>query len=97
MGWGTTFKTSIFISKRRFETICDVEAAVVEYEESIEHWEKRLMMLVAATPTMEIAELQHEVGDILECLAHDIKELQLLYLFKEHLKETGKEPKEFWS
>lgn len=95
MGWGTTFTTDIFINRQTFDSMYGVELAIKEYEDSIQYFEKRLMMLVAATPSGDISELQDEVDEILDCLRHDIRNLEMLRIFKEHLEETGKNPKEF--
>ena len=95
MSWGTSFKADIFISRQTFDSVHDVRASIKDYEDSIQHLEKRLMMLVAATPSGDITELQYEVEEILEGLRHDLHNLEMLRLFGEHLEENGKDPKEF--
>lgn len=95
MSWGTSFKTDIFINRQTFKSLYEVEAQIIEYEESIQHFEKRLMMMVAATPKDDVVTLQDEVDEILDALRHDNYNLELLKMFKEHLQETGKDPKDF--
>lgn len=82
MGWGTTFTTDIYISRRHFDSLADLDDAIKEYEDSIAWIEKRLLMF-AASPPGDISELQFEVEEIIENLKHDITEVNRLYLLRE--------------
>ena len=50
MGWGTSFKTEIYLSKQIFSNVFELENKIEENEKSIEDAKKRIQMFVSASP-----------------------------------------------
>ena len=80
---GTTFTTEVYISRQHFNTDAELEAAIKEYEDSIEWSEKRLLMFASATPKADIGMLHDEVEVTIENLKHDIREVEKLYQLRD--------------
>ncbi len=99
MGWGTAFKTEVYLNKMTFQNIYELEIAIESAEAYITQSEKKLLMLAAASPKdicdedVEVSPLsyiQTETQELIDSLLEDKERLVLLELFKEHLEETGK-------
>jgi hypothetical protein len=50
MGWGTDFRTNIFISKQTFGSKDDIEMKLAELDETINDIESQIKMYASATP-----------------------------------------------
>lgn len=50
MGWGTSFKTDIYLNRIVFSSKYELEDKIRENEKSIEDAKKRIQMFVAASP-----------------------------------------------
>ena len=83
MGWGTFFKTEIYISRQHFNTIGELESTIHDYEESIEWSEKALLMYASATPKKSVEELHSDVQELIDNIKHDLRELEKLYLLRD--------------
>lgn len=50
MGWGTTFTSEIYLSRKYFDTVYDIEEYIKEKEEDIKAVERQLLMYASSTP-----------------------------------------------
>jgi hypothetical protein len=101
MGWGTTFKTEIFLSKAQFNSMSHLEQEIEELEESIGATKQTIAMYVAASPKDIIPEewkeqgvdfLKHRIDENMEILEEELLKLCTLRLLKEYCEENNISP-----
>jgi hypothetical protein len=93
MGWGTSYDCNIFISRKIFHHLSDLETEINDVKSSIENNKRLLLMYVSANPSDITPKDWSE--DCILFLHNKIEELleendeQTIYLFKlEMLKEN---------
>lgn len=95
MGWGTTFKPGIYLSRFHFDSAYDIEDAIEELEEDIQRAKESLMMLAASRPS-DISEegynpldyVRIEFMDTWNLLREDMVKLTNLCHLKEFLEDN---------
>ncbi len=99
MGWGTTFKPEIYLSRITFDSNWEIEEYIKEKDEDITNSKKKLFMFVAATPkdicpddwkdeilTFLLHEINTEVEHLEELIIEKTKaELLLNYVMENNI------------
>jgi hypothetical protein len=95
MGYGTQFKSNIYLSRKYFENIVDLESQIEDVKESIEYIKQGIMMYAAASPDQcfpqseePIWSLQVEIRESLNLLSEYITELSDMERLRAYLKEN---------
>ena len=101
MGWGTSFKADIYLSRQVFNSKDELDERIKELEEYIESATRELTAYAVATPRDIIAEkdesgyLQNPINEILrkvhetfEWMEDNYKDLNKLYQYQQHLEEN---------
>ena len=95
MGWGTGFKTEVYISGEYYSSIEDVRDRLLDIEEDLSEVKNRLMILAASTPKDIINEediitaIHNEVKGSLEKVRELSEKKLKLILFVEYLEDGG--------
>jgi hypothetical protein len=106
MGWGTTFKPEIYLSREQFSTDGALEDEISELEKSIERTKQTIAMYVAASPKDIIPEewkeqgvdfLKHRIDENMEMLEEDLIKLYKLRLLNEYCDENNISPEKLYS
>lgn len=91
MGWGTSFYTNMYISKKIFHSMNEIDQEIEEIKNDIESERQTLLMYASSTPK-DIADADTDIiFDIKSKINESIETLRDLYnqLFKlEYLKES---------
>lgn len=97
MGWGTNFKTDVYLNKMTFRTILELEDAIRQEKEEIASGKELLKMYAAASPkdifTIEEGDtimyaINSYVDVVITSLIESGERLTKLEMFLEHLSET---------
>jgi hypothetical protein len=93
MGWGTSFNADIFLNKRTFDSIWDVDEAIADCEETIAWVKNKMFGLACSTPKDvipngedPISYLSIELSELFEMFSEHVVLLYQLRLFRERLK-----------
>ena len=97
MGWGTNFKTNIYLNKITFESYEHLVSRISELKEDILETKKSIYMYSVSNPS-EIVPDEHkdnkimfiktELNYLLSSYEEDLNELQLLKIFKKYLDDN---------
>ena len=101
MGWGTSFKADIYLSRQVFNSKYELDEKIKEVEEYIESAKQELTAYAVATPRDIIAEkdesgyIQNPIDEVLrkvnetfEWMEDNYRDLNKLYLYQEYLEEN---------
>lgn len=96
MGWGTAFKTEIYISRKIFRNIQELKSDIEELEEKINQYETQLKMYAIANPKDIIPEdvevvpyMENLMSELLEMFNEDKRSYIYMCLL---LEEAEKNP-----
>lgn len=64
MGWGTTFQTDIYISRKHLKSLNDVQYEIEEVNSLLRMYEDELLILASMTPSSNDWDLDSVVQDI---------------------------------
>ena len=88
MGWGTDFKTNVYLSRQIFKTEGELDYAIKEAEEAIQTNRELLLMMSMANPKDLIEEdedalyaTRNRVNDLINDLLEQCDKLTLLQLY----------------
>lgn len=97
MGWGTSFKEDMYISKRCFDSIFELEDAIEDLKEDIVQREKEILMYVSGRPSDFIPSdweedgvmfLKNRVEELFLFYKEDLDKLRKFESFREYLKDN---------
>lgn len=97
MGWGTDFKTSLFLNRTVFTSYGHLKDKISELEEDILETKKSIYMYSTSNPSEIVPDdwkedsitfIKSKINDLLESYEEDLRELQLLRIFKKHLDDN---------
>lgn len=97
MGWGTTFRTDIYLSKTSFSSKVELDDTIKDLEQDIERHRKEIAMYASVNPKSIIPEdwkedsitfLYNKVRDLLEMYEEDLIRLHHFYLLQNYLEEN---------
>jgi len=101
MGWGTSFKAEIYLSRQVFSSKGELDEKIKEIEEYIESAKLELTAYAVATPRDIIAEkdesgyIQNPIDGVLrktreifEWMEDNYRDLNKLYQYKQYLEEN---------
>ena len=97
MGWGTQFKTDIYLSKVSLTTVSQVEDAILESEKMINMCEQELLILVSLNHTIDkertledvLFDIRVKVNEAIEGIKEEVNTITKLQILKEHLEDGG--------
>jgi hypothetical protein len=97
MGWGTQFKTDIYLSRVSLKNISEVNDAIAECESMIKMFEQDLLILASLNNTpkkgrdleLVIFDIRSRVNEAFEGAKEEIINLTKLTTLKEHLEDGG--------
>jgi len=104
MGWGTTFKPEIYLSKKSFESDYDLEDEISENEMHLTSIEKEILMLASANPKDICGEefkdeplsfVKYRIEELMDSYAQTMTDLTNLRHFREHLEETQEDIEDY--
>ena len=73
MGWGTTFTTDIFINRKKYDDIKQVDVDIEETKKSIQYWRERILMQCAVgVGTSEIKDCEGNPVNTIESIHIDV-------------------------
>ena len=116
MGWGTTFRSEVYLNRAVFRARGELDSAIEDLEKNIEDTRQELVMYAASSPKDILSKkvlsesdnieewtpqdiigcLQSFIDETLTFMLEDSRNLQLLYLFRAHLEETGDDIMKYW-
>jgi hypothetical protein len=101
MGWGTSFKADIYLSRQVFNSKYELDEKIKEVEEYIESAKQELTALAVSTPKDVIAEkdeegyVQNPIDEVLrktkgifEWMEDNYRDLNRLYQYQQYLEEN---------
>lgn len=97
MGWGTTFKTDIYLNKTSFSSKIELDDTIKDLEKSIERYKQEIAMYTTSTPSSitpdewkddSITFLYNKLRDLLELYEEDLIRLHRFYLLQDYLEEN---------
>jgi Na+/phosphate symporter len=101
MGWGTSFKAEIYLSRQVFNSKLELDERIKELEGYIESAKRELTAYAVATPRDIIAEkdesgytqnpideLLRKVHETFEWMEDNYRDLNKLYQYQEYLEEN---------
>lgn len=97
MGWGTSFKKDVYISKRCFKSVFELEDVIEELREDIVQREKEILMYVSGRPSDFIPSdwedegvmfLKNRVEELFLFYKEDLDNLRKLEFFRDYLKDN---------
>lgn len=101
MGWGTSFKVDIYLSRQVFNSKYELDERVKELEGYIESAKRELTAYAVATPRDIIAEkdesgyIQNPIDELLrkvhetfEWMEDNYRDLNRLYQYQQYLEEN---------
>lgn len=100
MGWGTSFKTEVYLSRKTFDNKYQVEQEIEEMKEWIQDSKAQLYMLAIANPKDLIPSdwteepvrfIKNEVDRLMESIDENLIDLYKLELLLENYQEPAKE------
>lgn len=94
MGWGTTFKTEIYLSRRIYRSIQELQNEINSLEDEIKRYETQLKMYAVSNPKDLVPDdvevvpyLENLLNELLEMYSDDKKSyFQLKFLLEEAMK-----------
>jgi hypothetical protein len=97
MGWGTQFKTDMYLSRVSLKNISEVNDAIAECESMIKMFEQDLLILASLnnTPNKDreledvIFDIRVRVNEAIEGLKEGMTTLTKFEILKEHLEDGG--------
>lgn len=97
MGWGTQFKTDMYLSRVSLKNISEVEDAITECESMIKMFEQNLLILASLNNTPDkdrtledvLFDIRSRVNESFEGAKEEIINLTKLEILKEHLEDGG--------
>ena len=97
MGWGTQFKTDIYLSRVSLTTVSQVEDAILESEKMINMCEQELLILVSLNHTIDkertledvLFDIRVKVNEAIEGIKEEVNTITKLQILKEHLEDGG--------
>lgn len=102
MGWGTQFKTEIFLSKEIYNSIYEIKDEIEDIKKNINYLESKVLILIGSTPKDIIPEdwneepnswLVSEFNGIKTEIESDYQRLFRLELFLDYLETNNIDPK----
>ena len=97
MGYGTIFKTDIYLNRMTFQHRHELDDKIEELEYNINEAEKEILMIAANSNIVSepdvpaIYSIKRHVQDLIEGIKEDYALLQDLQRYAEYLDETGEE------
>ena len=101
MGWGTSFKADVYLSRQVFSSKGELDERIKELEEYIESAKRELTAYAVATPRDIIAEkdesgyIQNPIDEVLrkvnetfEWMEDNYRDLNKLYQYQQYLEEN---------
>lgn len=97
MGWGTDFKINIYLSKVVFNAYEELTSKISKLEEDILEAKKSIYMYSTSNPSdivpddwkeNSIVFIKSKLNDLFESYDENLKELQLLQMFKKHIDDN---------
>ena len=101
MGWGTSFKAEIYLSRQVFRSKLELDERIKELEGYIESAKQELTAYAVATPRDIIAEkdesgyIQNPIDEVLrktreifEWIEDNYRDLNRLYQYQQYLEEN---------
>ena len=101
MGWGTSFKAEIYLSRQVFSSKLELDKRIKELEGYIESAKQELTAYAVATPRDIIAEkdesgyIQNPIDEVLrktreifEWIEDNYRDLNRLYQYQQYLEEN---------
>ena len=101
MGWGTSFKADIYLSRQVFNSKYELDERIKEIEGYIESAKQELTALAVSTPKDVIAEkdeegyVQNPIDEVLrktkrifEWMEDNYRDLNRLYQYQQYLEEN---------
>ena len=102
MGYGTSFKPDVYISKKVFNSIYDLEDQIATKKGYIEDTKQNILMYIAATPKdifnediYSLESLQTHINSLFESLEETIYLVNVLEMFREHILDNDLNIKDF--
>ena len=97
MGWGTQFKTDIYLSRVSLTTVSQVEDAILESEKMISMCEQDLLILASLNHTIDkertledvLFDIRVKVNEAIDGIKEEVVILTKLRILKEHLEDGG--------
>jgi len=98
MGYGTSFKTEVYLNRQLFSHLLEVEDRVEDRRLQIEDAKRRLLMFASANVRDIVPDdwkeepinwVNNHVVDLVADLIIDVRELVQLEAFVEYVKEGG--------
>jgi len=96
MGWGTGFKTNVYISRKLFSSSHEVNAEIEASKERIQRHRETLFMIGASTPADTINSDDDAIDSIHDRMALVLDEIEtiteelvLLQLYTDYLEENN--------
>jgi hypothetical protein len=98
MGFGTSFKTEVYLNRQLFSHLSEVEERVEDRRLQIEDIKRRLLMFASSNVRDIVPDdwkeepinwINNHVGDLLSDLIIDVREFIQLEAFVEYVKEGG--------
>lgn len=89
MGWGTSFNTGIYISRKTWNTLGELEQDIEDKERSLDMSISTLKSLVSYTPK-DVNDMQESLqifDDYMDGLQEEYLDLYKMYMLKELLDE----------
>jgi len=92
MGWGTDFTADLYLNRQIYNSMGQLDDAILEAEETINKIKQRLFMFASANPKDIISSewdgesinyIHYEFNLLLDELLSETRELQLLMLYRE--------------
>lgn len=100
MGWGISFKEDVYISKKHFNSVFELDDEIEELKEDLVQREKEILMYVSGRPSDFIPSdweedgvifLKNRVEEAFELYREDYSLLLKLLSFKQYLEENPQE------
>lgn len=98
MGWGTTFKPEIYLSRVHYKTMDDIDEKIKETTDAIASSKQTISMMVASTPNdviktedggCVISDIQIDLNETFDFLEEELHTLDMLTLLKGYIEEHG--------
>ena len=98
MGWGTTFKPEVYLTRVHYKTMDEIDEKIEELTKAIESSKQTISMMVSSTPkdivkTDEegcvISDIQVNLNETFEFLEEELYNLSMVSLLKQHVEENG--------